>query len=267
MNIRTKFATLLTAAIFCTVTTEAQNSNDNFLFTHDVGKKKQVYFGNNYEGALISTAIQNNSLGNPSLGTPRFTYFFHLGFNMHVDLSNTIGLYTGLGIKNIGFIEKTNSVNALTGVVRDSTIKRRVYTVGLPIGIKIGNMKRRNFAVVGGGIDLPFNYREKGFVKRGDKDKFNEWFSDRTARFMPYVFAGISVDPGIVFKVQYYPTNFMNPDYTTQNSNLVILPVALTRPYANYDVNLLLFSIGFDIHYKSNTKTFKKKKKDAVGTM
>lgn len=256
---------LLVTALLLSVSTYAQGGEDEFSFAHDIGKRKRVYFGNDFDGSLITTAIQSNNLGNPAVGTPRFTYFFHLGFNMHVDMSNTVGLFTGLGIKNIGFIEKTSRPSIPFNTARDSTIKRRVYTVGLPIGFKIGNLKRRNYAIVGGGIDLPINYREKGFVKRNDKDKFNEWFSDRTAKFMPYVFAGLSVDPGIIFKVQYYPTNFMNPDYVEANSNL-IAPLVVNKPYANHDIQLIMFSIGFDIHYKNKVK-FNKKKDQSLGTM
>ncbi|MEZ5018077.1 MAG: hypothetical protein R2800_13545 [Flavipsychrobacter sp.] len=256
---------LLVVSLLLTFGAEAQMDNSGQLYyTHNIGKTKKVYFGNDFDGAIISTAIQSNSLGNPAVGTPRFTYFFHLGFNMHVDVSNSVGLYTGIGVKNIGFIEKTSRTAIPFNTAKDSTIKRRVYTVGLPLGLKIGNLKKRNYVIVGGGVDFPINYREKGFVKRNDKDKFNEWFSDRTAKVMPYVFAGFSVDPGIIFKVQYYPTNFMNPNYVQANTNF-ISPLVVTTPYAAYDIQLLLFSIGFDIHYRNKVKL--KKKDMSIGTM
>jgi len=62
---------------------------------------------------------------------------------------------------------------------------------------------------------------------------------------MPYVFAGVSLDPGIAFKVQYYPSNFMNTSFA-EYPGTSALPV---YPYAGYNVNLIMLSIGFDIRY------------------
>lgn len=210
---------------------------------------RKFYFSNSFDGSLFTTAIDNGVFplngGTPTtLGTVRFTYFINTGFNLNYNFNNYIGLFTGLGVKNIGFIEKIKTL--------DSTIKRRTYNVGLPIGIKFGNVKRKNYGFIGGGVDIPFNFKEKGYVKRGDKDKFNEWFSDRTPSYMPYGFAGISLNPGIYIKVQYYPNNFLNPAFTettTVNGNTVT-----STPYALYDVSLLMFSIGLDIRYSQKMK-------------
>jgi hypothetical protein len=43
---------------------------------------------------------------------------------------------------------------------------------------------------------------------------------------MPYAFAGIAINKGFTFKAQYYPNNFLNPDFTTNG----------IKPYAGYDV-------------------------------
>src|SRR6185312_6277682 len=107
-------------------------------------------------------------------------------------------------LKNVGFIEKR----------ADTTIKHRTYNLGIPIGLKFGNMRDRSYFFLGAGCDAPINYREKEFIKRGDKQKFNEWFSDRTPALMPYVFAGVSMAPGLTLKLQYYLNNYMNPDFT-----------------------------------------------------
>jgi hypothetical protein len=196
---------------------------------------KKFYSSNSLDACIFSTSTLQKP-GVSKLSTLRFSYILNFGFNFNYDFNKHFGVFTGIGIKNIGFIDK----------IADSTIKRRVYTIGVPVGIKFGNLKKRTYGFIGGGVDLPFNYREKGFIKRGKKDKFNEWFSDRTELIMPYVFAGISLDPGIAFKIQYYPTNFMNTDYTETSSG--VLPV-VTRPYAGYNVNLILLSVGFDIRY------------------
>ena len=221
-------------------------------------KPKKFYVGNSLDGAIFSTSIMEKTNAPYELTTLRFTYFFNFGFNFHYDVSKNFGLFTGLGVKNIGFIEKYNNP--------DSTVKRRVYTLGIPLGLKFGNLDDRFFGFIGGGVDFPFNYKEKGFRDRGDKEKFNEWFSDRTESVMPYVFAGISFAPGIYLKAQYYPTNMMNQSYSETVNGVV------TYPYAQYErTELLLLSVGFDIHYNKNPNPpiyMNKKQKDrAMGEM
>lgn len=220
---------------------------------------RKIYFSNSFDGALITMGIDNGTFplnaGVPTtVSTPRFTYFLNTGFNLNYDFGHNVGLFTGLGLKNIGFIEKIKPV--------DSTIKRRVFAVGLPLGIKVGNLKKKTYGFIGGGIDFPLNYREKGYIRRGNKTKFNEWLSDRTPSTMTYVFAGVSASPGIYLKVQYYPGNFLNPNYSetiVQNGAIVN-----SRPYALHNVSLLMFSIGFDIRY---TNKMKIKHKDHPETM
>lgn len=210
---------------------------------------KKFYLSNSFDGMLFTTAFDRSAFnlngGMPTtVGTLRFTYFFNTGFNVHYDFGDHVGIFSGAGIKNIGFIEKIKPL--------DSTVKRRVYTIGAPLGIKFGNLKRKNYGFIGGGVDFPFNYKEKGYVKRGDKDKFNEWFSDRTPAIMPYGFAGISFSPGIFVKVQYYPANFLNPSFSeTQVFNGTNVTV---KPYSLYDISLLMFSIGLDIRYSNKMK-------------
>lgn len=200
---------------------------------------QKFYWGNGLDAAIFSTALMQRTGESQKLSTIRFSYILNFGFNLNYDFNKHVGLFTGLGIKNIGFIEK----------IQDSTVKHRVYTIGLPLGIKFGNLQSRNFGFIGGGLDIPFNYREKGFVHRNKKEKMNEWFSDRTSTVMPYLFAGFSVKPGVTFKVQYYPGDFMNTDFTETKNGITY------KPYAYFEkLNLLMLSIGMDIHYKKHPK-------------
>jgi len=202
----------------------------------------RLYWGSSMDGAIFSTALVQHTGRAEKLTTLRFSYIVNFGFNLNYDFNRHIGLMTGAGIKNIGFIEK----------FADSTVKRRVYALGVPLGVKIGNLHKRNFVFLGGGVDAPVNYREKGFIKRGDKEKFNEWFSERTPAFMPYVFAGVSASPGVTLKLQYYPGNFMNRDYTMPDPGGNDM---LIRPYSSYErSNLLMLSIGVDLHYNKHNR-------------
>src|SRR5690606_2903504 len=120
-----------------------------------------------------------------------------------------------------------------------------VYTIGVPLGVKIGDMRNRNFVFLGGGVDVPFNYREKIFIKRHDKiEKTSEWFSEQTATVMPYLFVGASVNPGFIVKASYYPGNFMNQDYTITTSTGVS-----SQPYAGLVAQTIVLSFSIDVHY------------------
>lgn len=207
--------------------------------TAEVKKEKKFYWSTGMDGYILSTSMMQKTGADNKLTTPRFTGFFHIGVHLNHDFSNSSGIYAGLNIKNIGFIEKYTNP--------DSTVKRRVYTLGIPVGLKFGNLGKGNYLLVGGGVDFPFNYKEKGFIKRSDKTKFNEWFSDRTARVMPYVFIGAHFRPLFSFKLQYYPVNFLNQDYTETAG---ITPVAI-QPYKDYKkTQLIMATFGFDMNFR-----------------
>ncbi|XZF13621.1 hypothetical protein ACTHGU_17710 [Chitinophagaceae bacterium MMS25-I14] len=231
---RYKYLYFLLATALLSYNVRAQSGNTDSAMNDDMKPEhvRKFYFSNGLDAFLFSSSVLQRTGESSKLSTLRFSLILNYGMNVNYDFNNHFGVLAGLGIKNIGFIEKFG----------DSTVKHRVYTIGVPVGIKVGNLGKHNFVMLGGGMDLPFNYREKGFVKRGHKNKFNEWFSDRTATVMPYLFAGVSLSPGITFKAQYYPGNFLNQDYKDDNGN---------KPYAGYEkTNLVFLSIGFDIHYK-----------------
>jgi hypothetical protein len=234
---------LLTCAllfIFSNVSRAQQKEIDTVQnFTVKVPEQKRFYTGNGLDFIMLSTAIVSKPGKTTHLTMPRFTAIVNLGFTFNYDLDSRIGFFSGIGLRNMGFIEK----------IGDSTIKRRVYSLGVPLGVKIGNLRNRNFVFLGGGIDVPLHYREKSFRDRGDKDRINEWFSDRTRRVMPFAFVGYSFDPGVTLKLQYYPGNFLNDNYEERAKGVYPGVAPLVKPYAGYSVHLLLLSLGIDIHY------------------
>lgn len=192
----------------------------------------RFFIGNSLDGGIFSLAsitrraVTSTQQTEDVRGKLRFTYFFNFGFTFNYNLNQHLGVYTGLDVKNVGYIDEVGGV----------TIKRRTYNVGVPVGIKIGNMARKkSYMFLGAGIDAPFNYKEKQYAERGKKTKFNEWMSDRTPRIMPYVFAGYA-RKRIALKLQYYPNNYMNPDFTNSNG---------TMPYYKDNVQLFLISFGY----------------------
>jgi len=213
--------------------------NDTGLIKKVLPPIQKFFVGNALDGAIFSTAnIQNTTktiYGQPTttttMGTIRFSLVVNVGFTFNFNLGRHIGLYTGIDVKNIGFIEKNEG---------GETVKRRTYNLGAPVGLKLGNMAaRRGYIFLGGGMDMPFNYKEKSFAIRNEKTKTSEWFANNTPSLMPYVFAGMAISSGATFKVQYYPDNFLNTDYSNAGA----------KPYAGMDVHLILFSLGFNMRY------------------
>lgn len=226
------FSSVFTFAQAQTVSVSADSSKKSIKIdasqTVPVGK---FYFGNSLDGMILSTALINNN-GAKSLGTLRFSAWANIGATCNYNFNKHIGIYTGLDLKNIGFIEKY--------AVQNTTVKSRLYTLGVPIGLRFGDMPNRNYFFMGGGIDLAIHYKSKTWSDVQAKTKLNEWFSDYTQPFLPYVFGGLSFK-GLCFKVQYYPTNFLNEEKT--------LGSPATKIHANKKVNLLLFSIGKDMKF------------------
>jgi Outer membrane protein beta-barrel domain len=157
---------------------------------------------------------------------PRFTLFFNIGTNYNYDFSENVGFFSGLNIKNIGLITKDGNIK----------LKRRVYTLGVPIGFKVGNLETGHLFFAGGELDFAFNYKEKRFVNGDKVSKFNEWFSDRTPVVMPSLFAGVQFNRHFSFKAQYYPSNFFNTSFKDDNG---------VEPYKNTDANILFITIGY----------------------
>lgn len=211
---------------------------------------KRFYVGNGYDFATLSTALISKPGANTELTPPRFTAIVNIGVHFNYDLNKQVGVFTGISLRNLGFIEFLGNVH----------IKRRVYALSVPLAIKIGDLRNRNFVFAGGGVDIPFYYKEKVFIKRADKQKSGDWFADNTPRVLPYIFAGLSFDPGITFKLQYYPTNFLNTDFVDYDAFHNAY-----KPYAGYKVNLLMLSLGIDIHYgqyKIQEREYQKMKKE-----
>ena len=242
------FLVALLLSCMAVTTVIAKEKSDDKTKKEDVKKKKHkkrkkkrpftartFFIGTDVDGAMFSTAFihhvyppHTTQLPTNTVGTVRFSGFLNIGLTFNFNLSQTVGVFTGIDIKNIGFNDFTYA---------DSTIKRRSYNVGIPIGVKIGNMDdKKPFGFIGGGIDKPINYKQKQYFVRNEKtERFSEWFSKRTPEFMPYVFIGAAL------KLQYYPGNFLNPNYVPDkgyNSNY------------GYDVHVLVLSIGYWVPIK-----------------
>ncbi|MFO7613781.1 MAG: hypothetical protein R6W71_03990 [Bacteroidales bacterium] len=159
----------------------------------------------------------------------------------NADFGNVFGMFTGLAIRNVGFIYD----NPLDG----NKYKYRTYNAGIPAGFKLGKLDK--FFVFGGyEIEFPFVYKEKLFVDEVKEDKFTVWFSDRVVPVQHSLLAGIQFPYGMAIKFKYYLTNFHNRDFMATGGN------GDMKPY-DFKSNIFYFSLSF--YPFRNWKTYEPK--------
>ena len=201
-----------------------------------------------YEFVFSMGDVQNMGveLDNPV----RFTPVFNPQSQWHLNFADRMGIYTGLGIRNVGIISRFQIVNE-----DEITLKQRAYSIGLPVALKFGNMERGNYLAVGVEAECMFHYRKKilqGSYKTSDGD----WFSSDVNIFNPSVFADIRFHNGTFFRFRYYLMDFL--DETDQS---FYLPVS-GRNVAYVPTKSTLFCISIGTAIKIRVK-HKMKKEEA----
>lgn len=200
-----------------------------FLALHvDLVAQKQTYTTTG--GELIFSFANPTINGVSAPNTVRFSPFFNIQTIVHHDLSEHFGILTGFSIRNVGFIFD-DPANPGT------YYKTRNYTVGLPLGIKFGNLEGR-FLFAGYEIEFPFAYKQKKFVNDEKVETEDDWFSRRTPSIYHTLFLGVGLVEGTQLKFKYYLTNWFNKGYTAADN---------TQPYANFDANVFYLSLSFQI--------------------
>lgn len=160
----------------------------------------------------------------------RWTVFLHLGSYTHVDFSNNFGLYSGLALRNVGFIADDGPEKLII----------RTYNVGIPLAIKVGLFDKQLYIFGGGEYEWLFHYKEKswpnGNGKRdGEKTKYTEWFSSRVNTLMPSIFFGVELPRGLNVKYKMYLGNYMNDNNSTHIGS------------RSFDVDLSYISLSWNI--------------------
>lgn len=169
----------------------------------------------------------------------RVAMFFNAGIQANKSFSDNFGAKLGIGVHNLGFAHRQDSF----------TTKSRVYSIQIPLFLRFGTLEGAHF-IAGGGIDLPFHYKEKWYVEKKDKQKISEWFSKRNAAIMPFGSVGYKFKKGLSLRLDYYFSNFFNPNFTNANN---------LQPYKYVKENLIVLSLG-NIHLfkdKINLKDLK----------
>jgi len=244
------YAMALCAAAISTSAFAQDDNMPNLSFNKE-GKVGQFYFTSGGDGMLFSlgkTQQVTNGVTTDDWSNVRFSWWLNIGEHVHYNFNNTIGLYSGLELRNIGYnfhemrTVTLDNTNPPSTQEREFVVRRRTYNLGIPLALKIGNMRSKNYFFLGGGIDMAFAYKEKEWEadnKKNTKTKHSEWFSNEVNIWQPFVFAGFVVKPGIGIKVSYYPSNYHNQDYTTSTG---------VRKYAGTTVNLFAAGLTMDIN-------------------
>jgi len=164
----------------------------------------------------------------------RFSPVFNFQNQLHKNMNDHLGFFTGISVRNVGFIYyDPTTVN--------TKYKARNYTVGIPLAVKAGNMN--GYCLFGGyELEIPFNYKEKKFVNEDKVSKSSSWFSNRTPGLYQALFVGIQTPFGSQIKFKYYLTNFFNKNYAAVDAS-----GAKVFPYQNLDVNVFYISLSVQI--------------------
>lgn len=195
-----------------------------------VNSQNAEFYGSGSSEMIFSFAAIDNQ-GNEQGNIMRWAPALNMQGFANLDFANTFGLFTGLGIRNVGFIyEQPNS-----GI----KTKYRTYNLGIPVGIKIGKLDFM-FLFAGYEVEFPFHYKEKEFENEV-KDKFTVWFSDRVEPVQHSLMAGVQFPYGLDLKFKYYLTNFHNRDYIETFDGVQ------TKPYEHLQANIFYFSLGWNM--------------------
>jgi len=173
--------------------------------------------------------IEDNGVSQSS--TLRFAPVINLSTMLNVDLATNFGLFTGLAVRNVGYI-----YDNYYDYTEAATYKKkfRSYNLGVPLGFKIGNLDR-TFLYAGYEVELAFLYKEKTF-EGGDKiNTITGWFSDRQQLFQHGFLVGVQFPYGANLKFKYYLSEFHNRDFVNSND---------VKPYEALDSHIFYFSLN-----------------------
>ena len=197
------------------------------------GSVKTAYFASASEiifswGQVTAAAVPGQTQIDPK-AILRFSPVFNIQEQFHYNFAESVGLYTGLSLRNVGFINQLNDTIKM---------KQRVYTLGVPLALKLGQVNNGNYLTLGAEAEFAFAYKQKVFVN-DEKNKTVQWFSDRTNIFLPSVFVELKSQSGVYIKFKYYLTDFLNEN--KQKTNVAGVDFVPTQS------TLMYFSIGLVI--------------------
>jgi len=210
------------------------------LFLYSAHSQVETYFSSGWEMIFSFATVEYTIVDDEGTrvydkgNIMRWAPVLNLQGMYNVNLGKAFGLFTGLAVRNVGFIYDIPETSY--------KFKYRTYNLGLPIGLKIGNMK--GFFLYGGyEIEYAFNYKEKRFENNSGKVTTVHWFTDRVTQFPQSFLVGINFPYGFNLKFKYYINNFHNQDfidgYTADGEPI--------KPYEDLKSNVFYISLNFGL--------------------
>lgn len=225
---------ILILAVFGTINSFAQRENT------------KIY--GSFAAEMIFSFASIDNQGYDQGNIIRWAPIINPQYMINFDFHNVFGLFSGLAIRNVGFIYN----NPLDGV----KYKYRTYNLGIPAGFKLGKLNKM-LIFAGYEIEFPFVYKEKHFVNEVKEKKFTVWFSNRVEPIQHSLLVGIQFPYGPVVKFKYYLSNFHNRDF------IAVVDGVDTKPY-DFKSNVFYVSLAWNLftnwkdyqprHYKHNVE-------------
>jgi len=149
---------IITLAAFC------------ILFTVSSFGQNKSYITSGME-IIFSEATINDTQNPDASSTLRFAPIISVQSMLNIDMSEKFGLFTGLGYRNVGYIYDSYTTRDPQAEITTPIKKKfRTYNIGIPVGIKLGNLN--NLFFYGGyEIEFPFVYKEKTFNTADEKNR------------------------------------------------------------------------------------------------
>jgi hypothetical protein len=164
-------------------------------------ESKQIFsFANVERPSAVSASAQTLST------RLRWAPVFNYTIQPHFNLSNSFGVFTGLEIKNTGFIIEQGG---------DTVTKHRTYNLGIPVFLKLGNLADGIYIFAGAGYDYQFDYKEKIFV--GDS-RTKRKPSNAVNQFVPYLSGGFAYQNYFI-SVTYQLDDYFKEGYAFESLN------------------------------------------------
>lgn len=234
------------ALLFAALSVSAQKQ----ITEHNPGK----FYSKNANEFIFSWGDVGDSSGNvvnpggnyiSTSPVVRFSAFFNSQEQLHYDFNTTFGFYTGIGIRNVGFINNFGD---------SIKVKQRQYTLGVPLALKLGSLRKGYYLAIGGELELFFNYKQKIFYNNS-KTKYSDWFSSQNANLInPSIFAEMNFKQGQYIRFRYYLNDFLK-----QNPRGLSNTLGSDFPYDFKPSQLMYISIGTAIDWedfkRSNSKS------------
>jgi hypothetical protein len=185
-------------------------------------------------GEIIFSFAGITANGSEEGSVMRFSPVINLQNWVNFDKADNFGFFTGLSVRNVGVIYDEPAEP-------NTRVKARTYNVGIPVGVKLGNLDKA-FFFAGYELELPVNYKEKIFVNEEKEEKRSIWFSSRVPTVNHSLMAGVQMPYGATLKFKYYLTNFYNKSYSgnDRQGNSI-------KPYEKLDINVFYVSLSFGL--------------------